>query len=166
MNANQTIGINDAGRDAEQHPLSPYESAQAWTYSWINATERLADLAARATQTLLAEQRAVTFAMLEEQSPFSVWRLQTDYALTGTAKSVAYARHASEIVLGTIADAVTAAESRISRNFFGATEAIEHVAHDAATATVLSVQSGPAAMDSATRIVDASGNALPSDGTA
>lgn len=161
MNAYPVTSADESWRDGAQQALSSYEAAHAWAFSWVSATQRLGELAARAAQTLITEQRAISLAMLDERSPFGVWRLQTGYALTGTAKSVAYARHASEIVLGTIADAVTDAESRISRNFFGATEALEHAAND--TSTIVSAQAAAsrAVTGSAERIVDASGNALP-----
>lgn len=121
----------------------------------------------RVPHTLITEQRAVTFAMLDEHSPLGVWRLQTGYALAGSAKAVSYARHASEILLGTLADAVSEAESRMSRQYLGMTAPLKHVADDTASA-IVSTQSTTArrVAEGAARIVDASGNMLPHHGSA
>ncbi|WP_224010965.1 phasin family protein [Paraburkholderia tropica] len=93
------------------------DTAHEWAYLWIDAAERLFDLTARSAHTLISEQHAVALAMLDERSPAGIWRLQAGYALAGTTKAVAYARHASEIVLGTLADAVAHAESRTTRQY-------------------------------------------------
>jgi len=164
MNATPVTSADEAARTAAHQALSSYDAAHAWAFSWITVTERLADLAVRATQTLITEQRAIALAMLEERSPLGAWRLQTGYALAGTAKSVAYARHASEIVLGTIADAVTDAESRANRQYLGASEAFEHVAHDA-TASLFGASSAiaRAATEGTARIVDETGKAISDD---
>lgn len=117
MSADRNTEVGEASVDRRDIPL---DTAHEWVYSWIDAAERLFDLTARSAYTLISEQHAVALAMLDERSPSGIWRLQTGYALAGTTKAVAYARHASEIVLGTLADAVAHAESRTSRQYLAA----------------------------------------------
>ena len=92
---------------------------------YIRTSERITELNSRAIQTAIDEQRVVALEAAGERSPLGAWRLQTSYALAGTAKVVAWWRHANEIVLGAAAEAVTAAERRLNSNFMAFSSAFE-----------------------------------------
>ncbi|MGT2477701.1 TIGR01841 family phasin [Paraburkholderia terrae] len=105
----------------------------AWVAAGMNdlaelcfrTTERVTELNNRAIQTAIDEQRVVALEAAAERLPLGAWRLQTSYALAGTAKTVAWWRHINEIVLGAVAEAVNAAESRVNSNFMALSSAFE-----------------------------------------
>ena len=78
-----------------------------------------------AVKTLLDEQCAVASKAAEERSPLGAWRLQASYVLAGSAKAVAYWRHASEILMDSLADVVSDAEHRVNDGFLVMTGAFE-----------------------------------------
>ncbi|QGZ66700.1 TIGR01841 family phasin [Paraburkholderia acidisoli] len=141
--------------------------AASWMGIWGGAATRLADLTAQAIRTSLDEQRAIALAAAEERSPLGVWRLQTSYSLAGTAKTVAYFRHATEIVLDTLTDAVADAEGRMNQNFMAVTGALEQsAARGEATILTAEVPSPAQAAEGAAQIVDAAGKAVSSTAAA
>ncbi|WP_322102458.1 phasin family protein [Paraburkholderia sp. J41] len=146
--------------------IDPALAANAsWVGIWSGAAARLGDLTAQAIRTSLDEQRAIALAAAEESSPLGVWRLQTSYSLTGAAKTVAYFRHAAEIVLDTMTHAVADAEGRVNQHFLAMTGAMTHTAEQAAAqgeSSLVSADASAQVADSAVRIVDAAGNAVSS----
>lgn len=136
-------------------------NAASWVGIWGGAAARLADLTAQAIRTSLDEQRAIALAAAEESSPLGVWRLQTSYSLAGTAKTVAYFRHATEIVLDTMTHAVADAEGRVNQNFMAVTGALEHTASRGSSA-ILSADTPAQVVDSSAQIVDEAGKAVSS----
>ncbi len=127
----------------------------------IRTTERVTELNHRAIQTAIDEQRVVALEAAAERSPLGAWRLQTSYALAGTAKTVAWWRHINEIVLGAVAEAVNAAESRANSNFMALSTAFEDTVSGVGS-TILTGDPAHAAdgVMKAVRIVDTDGKVV------
>ncbi|WP_230561180.1 TIGR01841 family phasin [Paraburkholderia translucens] len=92
---------------------------------YVGAAERFFELNRTAVLTSIDEQCAVAVKAADERSMLGAWRLQAGFAFAGTAKAVAYWRHATEIMLDTYADAVSDAENRLNRGFLAVTGALE-----------------------------------------
>ncbi|CAD6562518.1 phasin family protein [Paraburkholderia sabiae] len=127
----------------------------------IRTAERIAELNNRAIQTAIDEQRVVALEAAAARSPLGAWRLQTSYALAGTAKVVAWWRHVNEIMLGAAAEAVTAAESRVNSNFMALSSALDETASGVGS-TVLTGEPAHAVggMKKAVQIVDTHGKVV------
>ncbi|MEP9327280.1 TIGR01841 family phasin [Paraburkholderia phymatum] len=128
---------------------------------YIRTVERITELNSRAIQTAIDEQRVVALEAASERSPLGAWRLQTGYALAGTAKVVAWWRHASEIVLGAAAEAVAAAENRANSHFMALSSALEDTVSGVGS-TVLTGDPAPAVsgVKKAVQIVDTDGKVV------
>jgi phasin family protein len=110
---------------------------------FVDAAERLFELNRTAVKTSIDEQCAVALKAVEERSPLGAWRLQASYVLAGSAKAVAYWRHASEILLGSFANAVSDAEHRVNRGFLVMTGVLEDATVGLGS-SILTADSGPA----------------------
>jgi phasin family protein len=128
---------------------------------YIRTAERIMELNSRAIQTAIDEQRVVALEAAAERSPLGAWRLQTSYTLAGTAKIVAWWRHANEIVLDAAAEAVTSAENRVNSNFMALSGAFEDTVSRVGS-TILTGDPAPAAggMTKAMQIVDTDGKSV------
>lgn len=91
----------------------------------VQTMERIAELNCKAVHASLDEQRAIAMEAAGECSPFEAWRLQTCFALAGTAKVAAYWRHLNEITLGALVDAVGSAERRVNSTFVAMIRSME-----------------------------------------
>ncbi|MEX3936646.1 TIGR01841 family phasin [Paraburkholderia phymatum] len=129
MATERLIAIPDTGfkATAERAASARREDADAVVNVCVGTAERLFELNRKAIQTSIEEQRAVSLKAAEEVSPLGAWRLHASYVLAGTAKVVAYWRHASEIILDGYADAVSEAENRLNRGFLTITGALDDV---------------------------------------
>jgi phasin family protein len=129
MATERLIAIPDTGfkAAAERAASARREDADALVNACVGMAERLFELNRKAIHTSIDEQRAVSLMAAEEASPLGAWRLHASYVLAGTAKVVAYWRHASEIILDGYADAVSEAENRLNRGFLAVTGALDDV---------------------------------------
>jgi phasin family protein len=91
----------------------------------IDTTGRIAELNSKAIHASIDEQLAIATEAASEYSPFGACRLQTSFALAGTAKVAAYWRHLNEIALDAFVEAVGSAESRVNSTFLALNRSIE-----------------------------------------
>jgi phasin family protein len=129
----------------------------------VGTTEQIVELNRRAIRATIDEQQAVAAEAANEYSPFGVWRLQTSYALAGTAKAASYWRHVNEILLGAFADAVNQTESRLNDSFMAISGALEDTASGVGSALLTGDPSRAVeGVKDAVQIVDTEGNVVPS----
>ncbi|MDR6385389.1 TIGR01841 family phasin [Paraburkholderia caribensis] len=108
---------NDVPNTVREHDAWPVNQLSDLAQLCVETAGRIAELNSKAIHASLDEQRAVALEAANECSPFGAWRLQTSFALAGTAKAAAYWRHLNEIALDAFVDAVGGAESRINSTF-------------------------------------------------
>ncbi|MBB5414299.1 phasin family protein [Paraburkholderia sp. CNPSo 3155] len=124
MTSETLLVLPDNGGEAERAAVGSADRRTEVNH-FFDATERLFELNRTAVKTSIDEQCVVALKALEERSPLGAWRLQASYVFAGSAKAVAYWRHASEILLDSFADAVSDAEHRVNRGFLVMTGAME-----------------------------------------
>ncbi|WP_225034539.1 TIGR01841 family phasin [Paraburkholderia sp. XV] len=119
----------------------------------VETAGRIAELNSKAIHESLDEQQAVALEASNECSPLGAWRLQTSFALAGTAKAAAYWRHLNEIALDAFTDAVGGAESRINSTFIALNRSLDE-ATDGVRASLLMEDVAPHAGRSCKRGTD------------
>ncbi|RZF26489.1 phasin family protein [Paraburkholderia sp. UYCP14C] len=119
------VVVPENGYKATEHATTNTADGYATASLYVGAAEKLFELNRTAVLTSIDEQCAVAIKAADERSLLAAWRLQASYVFAGTAKAVAYWRHASEILLDTYADAVSDAENRLNRGFLAMTGALE-----------------------------------------
>ncbi len=152
---------NDLHSRASQRAASTAAGMNDLAELCVGTAERIAELNSRAIHTTIDEQRAIALEATDECSPFGAWRLQTSYALAGTAKAVAYWRHFNAIVLDAVVNAVNVAETRVNSNFMALNGAFEDTASGVAS-SILTGDPAPAVrgVDQAVQILDTDGKAV------
>ncbi|TCG06917.1 hypothetical protein BZM27_22940 [Paraburkholderia steynii] len=108
---------NDVADTVREHDAWSVNQLSDLAQLCVETAGRIAELNSKAIHASLDEQRAVALEAANEYSPLGAWRLQTSFALAGTAKAAAYWRHLNEIALDAFTDAVGGAESRINSMF-------------------------------------------------
>ena len=119
------VVVPDTGYKAAEHAATHITDGYEAASLYVGAAEKFLELNRTAILTSIDEQCAVATKAADERSLLGAWRLQASYAFAGTAKAVAYWRHASEIFLDAYADAVSDAENRLNRGFLAMTGALE-----------------------------------------
>ncbi|WP_321921313.1 phasin family protein [Paraburkholderia guartelaensis] len=133
----QTIALPDAGSGETPERAATHTAVNDFAQLCVETAGRIAELNGRALTTTLNEQHAIALESANGHSPFDTWRLNTSYALAGTAKAAAYWRHVNEILPGAIVDAVTGTESRLNRDFMAWSAAFEDTASSLSSTTLM-----------------------------
>ncbi|ALL69086.1 phasin family protein [Paraburkholderia caribensis MBA4] len=145
---------NDAADTVREHDAWPANPLIDLAQLCVETAGRIAELNSKAIHASLDEQQAVALEAANEYSLLGAWRLQTSFALAGTAKAAAYWRHLNEIALDAFTDAVGGAESRINSTFIALNRSLDE-ATDGVRASLLmeDVAPAPGARASAVQII-------------
>jgi phasin family protein len=119
---------NDMAGTVRNHDSWPGSQFNDLAQLCVETAGRIAELNSMAIHASIDEQQAVALEAANEYSPFGAWRLQTSFALAGTAKTAAYWRHMNAIALDAFVGAVAGAESRVNSTFMVLNRSLDEAA--------------------------------------